>query len=577
MIYEITSDLPTFKTLQFRAGMNIVLADKSLGSTDKQSRNGSGKTSLIELIHFLFAAKADKSSIFCSAALQEFSFAAQVDVGKQRVSVTRCGTSQGKVVVERSAVQPSSSETLTIKNWSNRLGKAMFGLPCEDDEKLAYGATFRSVFSYFVRRQNSGGFHAPIKQNSKQQIWDEQVAISFLLGLDAEIPQHLQLHRKKSEAITQIKKALKSSGFNEYFSTSAQLRTKLTVTEARSQKLKAQLEDFCVVPEYRVLEIEASNLTNQINVLSVEDSADRDLMTRLKSLLVEEKPPDTSDLDRLYRDAGVALPKVALKKFNEVQVFHSAIVANRHQHLTDEIAMLERHLELRGQEKTKLDTRRAEVMRILRAGGALDQFVKMQEEAGRIEAETTQLRRQLELVDKLDKSKDEFALERVQITQQLKHDHEVRGSFIREAILLFEELSNALYDRAGSLVVETTDKGPTFKVVIESSRSKGISNMQIFCFDLMLTELSARRGLGPGFLVHDSHLFDGVDERQTAKALELAAQKSATVGFQYIVTMNSDALPKEGFSEKFDVSAYVLPTRLTDASETGGLFGFKFA
>ena len=43
------------------------------------------------------------------------------------------------------------------------------------------------------------------------------------------------------------------------------------------------------------------------------------------------------------------------------------------------------------------------------------------------------------------------------------------------------------------------------------------TNTIIFCFDLMLADLATRRGLSPGFLIHDSHLFDGVDERQVAK------------------------------------------------------------
>ena len=40
--------------------------------------------------------------------------------------------------------------------------------------------------------------------------------------------------------------------------------------------------------------------------------------------------------------------------------------------------------------------------------------------------------------------------------------------------------------------------------------------------------------------------------------------------------MNSDALPKDGFRNGFDVDDYVLDTRLTDATETGGLFGLRF-
>jgi uncharacterized protein YydD (DUF2326 family) len=113
-------------------------------------------------------------------------------------------------------------------------------------------------------------------------------------------------------------------------------------------------------------------------------------------------------------------------------------------------------------------------------------------------------------------------------------------------------------------------------VHIEGQRSKGITNMQMFCFDMMLAEISHKRGLGPGFLIHDSHLFDGVDERQVAKALQLGSERAEAVGFQYIVTMNSDVLPKEGFKGDFDVGNKVLKTKLTDATETGGLFGLRF-
>lgn len=78
------------------------------------------------------------------------------------------------------------------------------------------------------------------------------------------------------------------------------------------------------------------------------------------------------------------------------------------------------------------------------------------------------------------------------------------------------------------MTVTATPNGPDFSVKIDRARSKGITNMQIFCFDLMLTELATRRGCGPGFLIHDSHLFDGADESQVAKAIQLGASRSAS-------------------------------------------------
>jgi uncharacterized protein YydD (DUF2326 family) len=81
VIRRIGSDLASFKTLTFRPGLNILLADKSDGATDRQSRNGAGKTSLIDLIHFLFGGKADPDSIFRSEALDSSTFEVDFDLG----------------------------------------------------------------------------------------------------------------------------------------------------------------------------------------------------------------------------------------------------------------------------------------------------------------------------------------------------------------------------------------------------------------------------------------------------------------------------------------------------------------
>ncbi len=144
-----------------------------------------------------------------------------------------------------------------------------------------------------------------------------------------------------------------------------------------------------------------------------------------------------------------------------------------------------------------------------------------------------------------------------------------------EAILAFEGVSQHLYESAGSMTIEETSNGPVFQFPMQGSRSKGIKNMQIFCFDMMLMRLCAKRGTGPGFLIHDSHLFDGVDGRQVISALKAGAETAKEPGFQYIVTMNEDDAFKES-TQGFDLKEYILPVSLTDATEDGGLFGFRF-
>src|SRR3546814_14289058 len=113
----------------------------------------------------------------------------------------------------------------------------MFGLNADpdSDENIRYRPTFRSLFSYFVRRQNSDGFLSPTQQSSKQQGWDQQVAISFLLGLDAAVPQQFQEVRTRERAMGELRKAAKDGGLGRSFGTAADLRTKMTVAEARSE------------------------------------------------------------------------------------------------------------------------------------------------------------------------------------------------------------------------------------------------------------------------------------------------------------------------------------------------------
>lgn len=99
--------------------------------------------------------------------------------------------------------------------------------------------------------------------------------------------------------------------------------------------------------------------------------------------------------------------------------------------------------------------------------------------------------------------------------------------------------------------------------------------MKIFCYDLMLISFARERGLGIDFLIHDSTIFDGVDPRQRAHALELAAAMAAKHGFQYICTLNTDMVPASDFSPGFDFEG-LIRLRLTDTDPSGGLLGFRY-
>lgn len=588
MIERVESSLPTFKRLRFKPGLNVLLARKSPGATDRQTRNGAGKTTFVELVHFLLGGKVDpKHFLRGEERLETATFSMAFDLAGSRVEVERSAARPSEIVIAQGdtsrwpckpRLDKKTGHLVSTKDeWNAVLGSSMFGLPApEEQDERRFGPTFRSLFSYFARRQGSGGFLRPEQHAEKQQPWDQQVAVSFLLGLDPAVPQELQEVRQREKALTEFRKAAREGAFGELVEKAADLRTKLTVSDARGGRLREQLATFHVVPQYREQEEEASRITVRLAELANENQVDQQIILQLREAVTSEAPPRFADVRQAYEEAGVTLPGLVVKRFDDVERFHRSIVENRRSHLQAEIEAAGERIRAREPEQRRLDERRAQVMALLESGGALEHFSQLQAELARIEGTTESLRRRYEAADTLERKGAELEVERARLHRRLQDDHHERREAIEEAILTFEDLSAALYEKAGSLTIRDTAHGPVFEIKIEASRSKGINNMQMFCFDMMLMELWAKRGRGPGFLVHDSHLFDGVDERQVAHALELGAERAERLGFQFIVTMNEDAVPRAALRRSFDFDRHVLDVGLTDASEDGGLFGFRF-
>lgn len=279
----------------------------------------------------------------------------------------------------------------------------------------------------------------------------------------------------------------------------------------------------------------------------------------------------------LLKEAGVVLPDLVKKRFQDVERFHESVVRNRRTYLRAETEAAGRRIQERERERERLDTRRSEVMQLLQSAGALDQFTALQAELTKAEVHAEALRQKHDTAEALETGNLKMKVERARLLERLRQEYDEQASVIEDAVLTFQQISSRLYEdgQSGTLTITPTENGPIFEPHISGEKSKGVNNMRIFCFDMMLMLLGVRQGKSPGFLVHDSHLFDGVDERQVGKALAIGAELAEREGFQYIVTMNSDDVPRE-VPAGFSVDRYALPVRLTDASEDGGLFGFRF-
>jgi len=590
MILNVRSSIPTFKEVTFHSGLNILVADKEPDASSGQTRNSAGKTSLIEIIHFLYGADCKPDSLFRTDALIEHSFTGTIEVAGSRLSVERCGKKPSAIYIvegeENHPLLPLKTEKETGRryvsntDWRDYLGYALFQMPLNpagSEFEESYTPSFRSMFAYFVRRRNSGAFLHPEKGAEAQQKWDYQVNLSYLFGLDWHIPFEFNRVRQREKTLEELKKAAKGGALGSVIGTVAELRPQVTVAETKAAKLRSQLDNFEVLDSYQALATRAANLKTKMQELSRGLVSARETLNHLEAALAAENPPAASDISSLYASAGVELPGLALRRFEEVAEFYESVVRNRKVHLEREITSVSQRIASLTSDLTAATNERTGIMQTLTGRGAMEDFLSLQRNLAELEAQAASLRERFKAAEVLETETTQLDLDRVDLKRRLQIDHNERQSFLDQAILIVADAIDRLYkDRSGGFVVDATDNGPEFRITIEGDRGGGISNIEIFCFDLALFSVVSTRFGGPRFLVHDSHLFDGVDIRQIATALILGAETAKANNGQYIVTLNSDIYDNIPFPEDFDSTGALLETRLSDATDTGGLFGFRF-
>lgn len=578
MIHRVSSSLSSFKSVQFHAGFNLVVSEKTPESTGRQTRNSSGKSSLVEVINFVLGAKRSKDWIFDRESIHEEEFSLQFDLGEQRLMATRSGAEHMRVEVDASGhdwpVQPTLLDdgrtTLKLADWWNVLGKMWFDI--DTDAFGTYSPTYRSIISYFIRRWRSAGFHEPTLHGNKQQPWDQQLNLSYLLGLDWKIPHDFREIAAARKSLQTLKREAKTGVLGSLVGDTGSLRSRRTVLQRDVNQLEKEIGEFRVLPEYEELEAEASLLASQQSDFSIRNTLDLHRIESIRNSIADESQIPLPDVEAMYREAGIILPDLVTNNLESVRQFRDRVLKNRQSHLARELSDLETAVESRRRESEQIELRRREIMLTLDTGGALDQLQKLQEEFSRQQGELEEIKRKLELAEKVEQQGASLKVDQAKLEQRLIEDLSDHEEMLDEAILMFEDFSRSISEYEGTFVVDHSDNGPTFTVNVPR-KGKGVNSMQIVCFDLMLSILGKQRGMSPGFLIHDSHIFDGVEPRQVANAIEIGMEQAEKHGFQYIITINSDQLESAEFSPDFDPNDYRCDVDLTDKHETGGIFG----
>ena len=583
MIHKITANQSSFRPVDFKPGLNVVLADRTYISTQRDTRNGLGKSTLIDIIDFCFGSRVRRGYGLAIEPLHDWEFTLECTLAGSRVKATRAVANPSRVIVDGEI--PSWSEqadsadffgerVFNIEQWRSVLQWTLFGLGSAHDV-TDYHPSFRGLVSYFVRR-GGGAYLDPFSHSRHQSTWHKQLHVAFLLGMNWENASKWQEMKDQMKGLKAFNHAIQTGVVTGARGTVGELEAESIQLESQLKRESRALEEFKVHPQYESIQNEANQLTVNIHTLTNDNVVDQRRLTRYKEAVSTEVPPPDATIDELYGEVGVVFPELIRRTLSDAREYHSKIVENRRVFLSVEIKRLESKIESRMADIRKQTEKRAELLKILDTHGALQEMAQLQERVVELRSKYEKVRTWITEQKDIASKRRNLQIQKTELAKTAEQDHEERRELWSVAVGFFGDNSRFLYETPGRLVIDISESGFKYDVEINKSGSEGVGKMKIFCFDLMLLQLMARRsGKRVDFLIHDSGIYDGVDSRQRALALELASATSEEIGTQYICTMNSDMVPRDDFSSTFRFDDHVRLT-LGDKYPEESLLGFRF-
>lgn len=579
MIKRIWSDLPSFREVYFQAGMNIILADRTEDSSEKESTNGLGKTTLIRVVHFCFGSDFARDKVLNHPDLKDVTFGVDFEFKDNTFTAYRNTSSPKTVTTNRLFISNFSCDyelvdteyvRISLEDWKDILSEFFYPESKIIDDVRKYEPSFREL-TYYLMRVGKEAYTHPDVAFGNQPGASRRLCPSFLLGLNWESQRNLQneLDHKK-----QIKAAIQHLGQFQEISggkSIGELEAERVVIATKLQAKQTEVENFNLREDYRDLEKRLNDVDQKIHALINENHSDSRLRDFYEKSSEEIPIGEQRSAVEILQEAGAIFREDALQNLEDVSRFHSEVYSNRKAFLASEIDRLKKSILQRDETLDALSSEKTQILQVLKTSGAIETLIELQKIFVDLKSRYEVLTSQIEERKRFDRQEDEIANKISQERILMKRDLEDRQEAVDGVRALFARYTQDLYGEPGGLGVDVSNNGYKFSFAINREGSDGVDQMVVFCFDLTVATLWARKENGFHVLFHDSSLFADVDPRQYAGALKLAAKTSQSLGFQYICCLNSGSLPKEYFGD-FNLDSYVR-LRLTDNEPEGSLLG----
>lgn len=377
MLRRIYANNIGFKAIEFEAGLNIILADRKKESSQKDSRNGLGKTTLLRIINFCLG--GDKKNLALPVdKMEEWVFTIEIGLLGEVIAASRHVSEPRNVYIEgnhnklpyKPEMNANGSFYYKIDDWKKLLGVLFFDIHEEQNDR--YHPTFRSLISYFLRL-GPEAYNDPFTFFKKQPPWSIQANNAFLLGLNWKYAAEIQSIKNESKAIKTLQSAIKARIVSK-----GELEAERIKLEEDIEKESLALYNFKVYEHYKEMQTKSNILTKEAHDLTNTNlMLRRKLQTYSESIIIE-RIPNLPAVETIYEQAEINFPNLVKKTLDEVKNFHHQVLQNRKTFLEVEIKQINNQIHSNDKLIKKITDERAELLQILKEHGGLEEFIQLQ-------------------------------------------------------------------------------------------------------------------------------------------------------------------------------------------------------
>lgn len=576
MLKHLRANKSEFRPITFKEGLNVILADQAPGASSTDSRNARGKTTLFHILRFLLGGNLPKQLTPLKKDGWEFSLTLQL-FGEE-VTVTRRLSSGTRLDITYSPALKTILELyveegqIHVDSWKELLGLAFFSL---DQEKTdgSYGLSARTLLSYVIRVETGSD---PLKAFPLQPAWSSRQHLAFMFGLDWQIVRNLQVIGQRADALTAISSAA-DQGLLPSYSGEGELLIERSEAQRQLRESENRVSQFQVLDDPQALVQRADELTEKLTRLRDQAFEDSRMITLYRDALREadEEARDSvaTDISLLYEQAGTMLNEATMRRLEDVKAFHIRLAENRRSFIQQSLTELDDIQRNRYRQLAELSEQRTTLLSALNAGGVIEELLALKDEASHYQQRLSEIEVRLAQVRELTESRERLRAERAAERQEAQTKLALSRGKLDRIAEKFDARMRRLYGVGGVLTAAVDNDGYKFAINVAGQNSTGVNKMKLLCLDLALLEEGISSAHHPDFLMHDSSVFDGVDPRQTASALQLASETVSSVHGQYVCALNSNDVHPDIRDAEWFVEGIVRTVLDTD---TGGLLGVKF-